>query len=87
MPVAVNPERVMRKVVRRLIPYLFICYIVNYIDRINVGYAALEMKADSDIHSGVFYRSRLTPPSSRPAPQLAVPANPKWNVAGASTRC
>lgn len=45
---------------------------------------SLEMKADSDIHSGVFYRGRIAPTSSRPAPQLAVPANPKWSVAGYS---
>ena len=58
----VNPDRVMQKVVRRLIPFLFICYIANYIDRINVGYAALEMKADllfSDavygLGAGVFF--------------------------------
>ena len=46
MAAAIDSDRVMRKVVRRLIPFLFICYIVNYIDRINVGYAALEMKTD-----------------------------------------
>ncbi|HTM10658.1 MAG TPA: MFS transporter [Verrucomicrobiae bacterium] len=46
MAAPIDSERVMRKVVRRLIPFLFICYIVNYIDRINVGYAALEMKTD-----------------------------------------
>src|SRR6185295_15716089 len=51
---AVDPERVMRKVVRRLIPYLFLCYIVNYIDRINVGYAALEMKTDLGFGDAVY---------------------------------
>src|ERR1041384_312836 len=51
---AVDPERVRRKVVRRLIPYLFICYIVNYIDRINVGYAALEMKTDLGFSDAVY---------------------------------
>ncbi|HEY1371175.1 MAG TPA: MFS transporter [Candidatus Binatia bacterium] len=51
---AVNPARVMRKVVRRLIPFLFICYIINYIDRINVGYAALEMKADLGFSDAVY---------------------------------
>ncbi len=51
---AVDPGRVMRKVVRRLIPFLFICYIVNYIDRINVGYAALEIKADLGFGDAVY---------------------------------
>ena len=31
---------------RRLIPYLFVLYIVNYLDRVNVSYAALEMTHD-----------------------------------------
>src|SRR5206468_12262715 len=30
---------------RRLIPFLFILYIVAYLDRINVGFAALQMNA------------------------------------------
>ena len=33
------------KVRRRLIPFLFLLYIVAYIDRINVGFAALQMNA------------------------------------------
>lgn len=51
---AIEPARVMRKVTRRLIPYLFVCYIVNYLDRINVGYAALEMKADLGFSDAVY---------------------------------
>jgi ACS family tartrate transporter-like MFS transporter len=34
---------VLQKVRRRLIPFLFILYIVSYLDRINVGFAALQM--------------------------------------------
>ena len=33
------------KVRRRLVPFLFLLYIVAYIDRINVGFAALQMNA------------------------------------------
>jgi ACS family tartrate transporter-like MFS transporter len=33
------------KVRRRLIPFLFLLYIVSYLDRINVGFAALQMNA------------------------------------------
>jgi len=29
------------KVTRRLIPFLFTCFVLNYIDRINVGFAKL----------------------------------------------
>jgi MFS transporter, ACS family, 4-hydroxyphenylacetate permease len=35
-----------RKVWRRLIPFLFVLYIINYLDRINVGFAALSMNKD-----------------------------------------
>src|SRR5438132_7380030 len=34
---------VLPKVRRRLIPFLFLLYIVSYLDRINVGFAALQM--------------------------------------------
>ena len=34
------------KAARRLIPFLCLCYAVNFLDRVNVGYAALAMNAD-----------------------------------------
>jgi ACS family tartrate transporter-like MFS transporter len=34
------------KTARRLIPFLVLCYAVNFLDRVNVGYAALAMNAD-----------------------------------------
>jgi MFS transporter, ACS family, tartrate transporter len=37
---------VVRKVARRIVPYIFICYIINYLDRFNVSFAALEMSGD-----------------------------------------
>jgi len=40
------PEAVMSKVMRRIIPFVFICYVVSYIDRVNVGFAALTMNRD-----------------------------------------
>lgn len=39
-------ERARRKAYRRLIPILFICYMVAYIDRVNVGFAKLNMQED-----------------------------------------
>ena len=38
-------DAVLGKVRRRLIPFLFLLYIVSYLDRINVGFAALQMNA------------------------------------------
>jgi sugar phosphate permease len=36
----------MTKVMRRIIPFVFVCYVISYIDRINVGFAALTMNRD-----------------------------------------
>lgn len=40
----VDARALYRKITRRLIPYLFLLYIVAYVDRVNVGFAALDMK-------------------------------------------
>src|SRR5687767_1643539 len=37
---------VIRRVTRRLIPFAFICYVVAYIDRVNIGFAARELQRD-----------------------------------------
>src|SRR5262245_47300546 len=34
------------KVTRRLIPFLFLLYLLNFLDRVNVGFAALSMNRD-----------------------------------------
>jgi D-galactonate transporter len=36
-------ERGYRKATWRLIPFIFICYLFNYLDRVNIGFAKLEM--------------------------------------------
>ena len=33
----------MRKVAWRIVPFLMACYFVSYLDRVNVGFAALQM--------------------------------------------
>lgn len=35
-----------RKVAWRLLPFLFLCYVVAYLDRVNVGFAKLQMLGD-----------------------------------------
>src|SRR4051794_17232260 len=47
-------KKTIRKVTWRIIPFVFICYIISYIDRANLGYAALEMNKDLAISSEVF---------------------------------
>lgn len=42
----VDEERVYRKVTLRLIPFLFLCYVAAYLDRVNVGFAKLQMLND-----------------------------------------
>ena len=36
-------KRVIGKVMRRLIPFLILCYFVAYLDRVNVSFAKLQM--------------------------------------------
>jgi ACS family tartrate transporter-like MFS transporter len=44
----------MAKVARRLLPFLILCYVVNYLDRVNVGFAALTMNRALGFTSTVF---------------------------------
>ena len=41
-----EPTRIYRKVTWRLIPFLFACYVAAYLDRVNVGFAKLQMLSD-----------------------------------------
>src|SRR5580693_4323325 len=41
-----SEERTYQQLTRRLIPFLMLCYVIAYIDRINVGFAKLQMSAD-----------------------------------------
>jgi D-galactonate transporter len=43
-----------RKITARLIPYLFVCYILAYIDRVNVGFAKLQMQQDLGMSDAVY---------------------------------
>lgn len=51
---ATTADAVYRKISWRLIPLLFVCYIFNYLDRTNIGYAQLQMKADLGFGDAVF---------------------------------
>jgi MFS transporter, ACS family, tartrate transporter len=44
----------MRRVTRRLIPLLMICYFVGYLDRVNVSFAALTMNQDLHFSAAVY---------------------------------
>ena len=47
-------KSVYRKITWRLIPFLFLCYIFAYIDRVNVGFAMLQMQQDLGITDAVY---------------------------------
>src|SRR5579871_955410 len=51
---AVGDDRVFAKCAWRLIPLLLAAYIANYIDRTNVGFAALTMNRDLGFSSSVY---------------------------------
>ncbi|CAA2158591.1 Putative tartrate transporter [Methylobacterium brachiatum] len=46
--------RTMRRVYWRLIPFLFLLLVVNYLDRVNIGFAALRMNADLGLSASAF---------------------------------
>jgi MFS transporter, ACS family, tartrate transporter len=46
--------RTIRHVTKRLIPFLMLCYFVAYLDRVNVGFAALGMNKDLGFTATVF---------------------------------
>src|ERR1700739_1869384 len=39
-------EATYRKVTLRLVPFLFLCWMINYIDRVNVGFAKIPLLHD-----------------------------------------
>lgn len=47
-------RRTTRKVLWRIIPLIFTLYVVSYIDRANIGYAALQMNHELALTSGAF---------------------------------
>src|ERR1700688_2084632 len=47
-------ERATRRIARRLLPFLFVLYVIAFLDRVNVGYAGLEMSRDLNFSDRVF---------------------------------
>src|SRR5437588_1683037 len=46
-------QRASRRIARRLLPYLFLLYVIAFLDRMNVGAAALEMPHDLGFNNSV----------------------------------
>ena len=47
-------EAIFRRMAKRLLPFIMLLYVVNYIDRVNVGFAALTMNKDLGLSPAVF---------------------------------
>src|SRR2546425_3011798 len=47
-------QRARRRIMRHILPYLFLLYIIAFLDRVNVGYAALEMTKDLGFTTEVY---------------------------------
>ena len=47
-------KSVFAKVTWRIIPFLFLCYVFAYVDRVNVGFAKLQMQGDLGIDDAVY---------------------------------
>src|SRR5229473_1766136 len=46
--------RTIAKVTRRIVPFLVVCYFIAYLDRVNLGFAALEMNQDLGLSQTAF---------------------------------
>lgn len=53
-PEIVNADLLYRRVTFRLLPFLFLCYVINYIDRANIGYAKLQFTQDLGFSEAVY---------------------------------
>ncbi|HEY1943168.1 MAG TPA: MFS transporter [Roseiarcus sp.] len=53
-PVNETERRTMSKVVRRLVPFLMVCYFIAYLDRVNVGFAGATMSKDLGLTAAAF---------------------------------
>src|SRR6476469_4484079 len=47
-------DRILSKVLWRIVPFLLLCYIVAYLDRVNVGIASLSMNVDLGLSPSAF---------------------------------
>jgi sugar phosphate permease len=47
-------QRARRRIARRLLPFLFVLYFIAYLDRVNVGFAGLEMSRSLGFTDRVF---------------------------------
>ena len=49
-----NLDQLYSRVSRRLMPFLFLCFVAAYLDRVNVGFAKLQMQAELQFSDAVY---------------------------------
>jgi ACS family tartrate transporter-like MFS transporter len=54
VPPSTLEENAISRVTTRLIPFIFICYVIAYIDRVNIGFAAKELQRDLALSDAAF---------------------------------
>lgn len=54
VPDLARENAVFRKVVRRIVPFLILCYVFSYLDRVNVGFAKLQMSDDLGLSEAAY---------------------------------
>lgn len=53
-PDLARENAVFRKVVLRIVPFLILCYVFSYLDRVNVGFAKLQMSDDLGLSEAAY---------------------------------
>ncbi|PYE21483.1 sugar phosphate permease [Paraburkholderia silvatlantica] len=49
-----SPALLYRRIALRVIPFLFLCYVVNFVDRVNIGFAKLQFLQNLGLNEAVF---------------------------------
>lgn len=47
-------EKLLRRIMLRILPFIFACYVISYLDRTNVGFAAISMNKDLGLTATMF---------------------------------
>src|SRR5256886_14139670 len=58
-------RQTMRQIYLRLLPFCFVLYFICYLDRVNIGFAALTMNKDLGFSSYIFLITHYPQPSRR----------------------
>ena len=53
-PEAQVESATMKRVTLRIVPFLMLCYFIAFVDRVNVGFAALQMNKDIGLSAAAF---------------------------------